>query len=410
MDAVLERCAGLDVHQKTVVACILYGNLESKPKKLVKEFGTTTKELLALQDWLAENECVDVAMESTGVYWKPIWNILESTCRLLLANPQRIKGIPGRKTDTKDAEWIAQLHRCGLIGPSMVLPQHLRDLRDLTRYRVKLVQAASAEKNRIHKMLQDANIKLSTYMTDVFGVSGRCLLQKLMDGEVLEETELRNLVKTKLKSKVPQLMDALNGKLRYHHRKMMRYHWEHITILEAQIAQLEADIQSSLEAYNEEVEWLDSIPGIDQNSAAAIFAEIGPRISEQFQTVEQFTSWAGVSPGNNESAGRKKSSKCLKGNRYLKRALTQAAWANCKSNNRIGDFFRRIRKRRGEKKASVATGHLLVKIIYAMMKERTVYKEIDVQSDTSKERSVEYYLKKLQSLGFSTQVVSTETA
>lgn len=410
MDAVRERCAGLDVHLNTVVVCILYGDLESKPQRVMETFGTTTKELLRLQDWLVEYNCQDVAMESTGVLWKPIWNILESTCHLVLANAKRIKGIPGRKTDAKDAQWIAQLHRCGLVEPSVVLPEHLRDVRDLTRYRVKLVQATTAEKNRIHKMLQDANIKLSSYMTDVFGVSGRLLLQKLMDGEVLEEAELRQLVKSKLKAKVPQLIEALNGRLRFHHRDMIRLHWGHLIFLEDQITKLEAKIDKSLEDYEEEIGLLDSIPGVDRNNAVAIFAEMGPDVCERFPTVEQFTSWAGVSPGNNESAGRKKNAKCLQGNKFIKRSITQAAWANNKSKNRIGDFFRRIRKRRGESKACVATGHLLIKIIYAMMKEKTAYKEIDVQAGTSNEKKLAYYFKQIQNLGIEVQMVSTEAS
>ncbi|MNI32705.1 Transposase IS116/IS110/IS902 family protein [compost metagenome] len=410
MDAVRERCAGLDVHQKSVVACILYGNVESKPKKVMKTFGTTTKELCELQNWLLEYHCKDVAMESTGVYWKPVWNILESSCQLVLANAKRIKGIPGKKTDMNDAHWIAQLHRCGLIQPSVVLPQHMRDVRDLTRYRVKLVQNVAAEKNRIHKMLEDANIKLGSFMSDLFGVSGRLLLEKLMNGEVLNEDELRALVKTKLKSKVPQLIEALHGNLRRHHRQMMRRHWDHIMFLEREIDELEVEIDERLEDYKQEMEWLDSIPGVDRNSAAAIFAEMGPDVSERFPTIEQFSSWSGVSPGNHESAGRKKSSKCPQGNKYLKRAITQAAWANAKSNNRIGEYFRRIRKRRGDLKACVATGHLLLKIIYTMIKEKTEYKEIDVQANTSREKKLEYYLKQLQTFGITVQIIPTEAS
>jgi transposase len=408
MEAIRKCCAGLDVHQKTVVACVIYGELESKPKKRMETFGTTTKELLRLQDWLLEQECYEVAMESTGVYWKPIWNVLESSCQLLLANAKRIKTMPGRKTDIKDAEWIAQLHRSGLIEGSVVLPQHLRDMRDLTRYRVKLIQAAAAEKNRIHKMLQDANMKLSTYMTDVFGVSGRLLLEKLMDGEVLDEVQLGNLVKGKLKPIVGLLIEGLNGKLRLHHREMMREHWEHLLYLESKVARLEERIDSQLEAYKEELGWLDSVPGIDHNSAVAIWAEIGPQVHERFATIEQFTSWSGVAPGNDESAGRRKKTKCLPGNKHLKRALTQAAWANAKSDNRLGAFFRRIRKRRGEQKACVATAHLIIRIIYTMMKNKTEYKEIDVLEDTSKARQVEYYIKRLQSFGVEVHITSTE--
>lgn len=410
MDAVRECCAGLDVHQKTVVACILNGPVDAKPKSEIRTFGTTTRELLRLQDWLTENGCQEVAMESTGVLWKPIWNVLESTCHLVLANARRVKNMPGRKTDTKDAGWIAQLHRCGLIEPSVVLPVHMRDLRDWTRYRLKMVQAITAEKNRIHKMLQDANIKLSSFISDVFGVSGRLLLQKLMDGEVLEENELKSLVKTKLKQKVPELIEALNGKLRLHHRKMMTFHWKHLMYLEEQVEQLEAQIDVELSAYKEEIDWLDSIPGIERNTASAIFAEMGPNIHERFPTEEQFASWAGICPGNKESAGKKQKTKCLQGNKYLKRALTQASWANDKSQNRIGQHFRRIRKRRGDKKACVATAHLILRIIYAMMKFKSEYKEIDVPARTPIEKSLNYYLKQIQDMGFEIQVTAIEAS
>jgi len=410
MDAIRECCAGLDVHNKTVVACILNGPLDHKPKKQIETFGTTTRELLRLQDWLVANQCVAVAMESTGVLWKPIWNVLESTCELVLANARMIKNVPGRKTDANDAQWIAGLHRCGLIQPSVVLPEHLRDLRDWTRYRVKIVQSITAEKNRIHKLLQDGNIKLSSYITDVFGVSGRLLLEQLMNGEVLEEENIRQLVKTKIKKKVPELMDALNGRVRLHHREMMRFHWDHLLYLEKQVEQLEVQIERQLAPYSEEMELLDSIPGIERNTAAAIFAEIGPQVHERFEGEERLTAWAGVSPGNKESAGKKSKTKCLQGNKYLKRALTQAAWANEKSTNRIGQHFRRIRKRRGDKKACVATAHLLVKIIYALMKNRSVYEEKDVQDSTSRERALSYYLKQIQGLGLTDQVTSHEAS
>lgn len=410
MDAIRECCAGMDVHQETVVVCILKGPLDIKPRPQIRTFGTTTKELLQLQDWLAEYDCKEVAMESTGVLWKPIWNVLESTCNLILANPKHIKNLPGRKTDIKDAQWIAQLHRCGLIEASMVPTQNIRDLRDLTRYRRKLVQAITSEKNRIHKILQDGNIKLTTFMSDVFGVSGRALLQKLINGEVLDEPEVRALVKAKLKRKIPQLLDALNGKLRLHHREMMSYHWEHIEYLEKQVEQLEAKIDSCVQDYQNEVGWLDSIPGIDEHTAAAIFAEIGPNVTDYFPTDTQFASWAGICPGNNESAGKKKSTKILQGNKQLKSSLCQAAWANARADNRIGQFYRQVQKRRGEKKAIVATGHLMLRMIYAMMRDKTEYKEIDVHGGTSQEKILKYYLKQIQGMGFEIQINTKEVS
>jgi len=304
MDAIRERCAGLDVHQETVVACVLSGPLEKKPISEVETFGTTTKELLRLQDWLVSRECIEVAMESTGIYWKPVWNILESTCDLTLANPERIKNVPGKKTDINDAVWIAKLHRCGLIEKSFVPTVEIRDLRDLTRYRRKLIQNVTQEKNRIHKILQDANLKLTTYISDIFGVSGRALLDSIVNGEVLDEQEVRSMVKTKLKKKVPELIEALNGRLRKHHRSMINRHLKHMKYLEEEVLDLESNIAQLLQPYQAEIELLDTIPGISQDAAASILAEIGADMTH-FPSEAHLASWAGLSPANHESAGKK---------------------------------------------------------------------------------------------------------
>lgn len=261
MDAILERVAGLDVHQETVVACVLYGPLDRRPKKETKTFGTTVKELLKLQDWLVEHKITDVAMESTGVFWKPVWNIFEGEFTLALANAQRIKNVPGRKTDVSDANWIAKLLRAGLIESSFVPPVEIRDLRDLTRYRRKLLGHATAEKNRIHKILQDANIKISTYVSDVFGVSGRALLESLLNGEKLEVDQVRALVKTTLKKKVPQIVDALNGRIRPHHRDLIQMHYDHLLYIEEKITELESKIDLLVTPYREEKDLLMTIPG-----------------------------------------------------------------------------------------------------------------------------------------------------
>lgn len=305
MDAIRERCAGLDVHQETVVACVLSGTLDKKPNVTIKTFGTTTRELIQLEDWLVHHECTDVAMESTGIFWKPVWNILQGSCKLTLANPQRIKNVPGRKTDVKDAEWIAKLHRCGLIDGSFVPDEEIRDLRDLTRYRRKLIQNATQEKNRVHKILQDANIKLTTFVSDIYGVSGRALLEAVMNGEVLDEQKVRLMVKTRLKNKVPELIQALNGRLRLHHRQMMNRHMEHLKYLEKEIQCIEKDIDQAIQPYMKEINLLDTIPGIDIDAAACIVAELGVDMS-QFPSEAHVASWAGVCPANHESAGKKK--------------------------------------------------------------------------------------------------------
>jgi transposase len=400
LDAILERCAGLDVHQETVVACVMYGSLEKKPKQDIQTFSTTTKGLLELHDWLHQFQCTHVAMESTGVYWKPVWNLLEDSFTLILANAKRIKNVPGRKTDVKDAAWIAQLLRCGLITPSFVPCQELRDLRDLTRYRRKLLGEATRQKNRIHKVLQDANIKLATYVSDLFGVSGRALLESIINGEVLEATQVKEMVKTTLKRKVPQLVDALNGRVRAHHRMMIDMHFEHFLFVEERIKILEDKIDLIVGSYRETEQLLVTIPGIKEDAAAVILAEIGNDMSP-FPTDAHLASWGGVSPGNNESAGKKKSSKITKGNKGLKAVLCQAAWAASKTKGtRLSSFYYRVQKRRGQRKATMATAHLILRIIYHMLKEKVPYEELGEEYLPKPSRKIDYFIKKLEAEGF----------
>ena len=410
MDAILERCAGLDVHQETVVACVLHGSLDRKPKQETQTFSTTTKGLLALHDWLSQHACSHVAMESTGVYWKPVWNILEGDFELILANAHRIKNVPGRKTDVHDAQWIAQLLRCGLIEPSFVPTEDLRDLRDLTRYRRKLLGDATAEKNRIHKILQDANIKLTTYVSDVFGVSGMALLESVVNGEVLTTEQVKGMVFTKLKNKVPQLVEALNGRVRAHHRRMIRMHLDHLQYIEKQIEGLEIDIGKLLNPHQEAIDMLMTIPGVQEDVAASILAEIGDDMSH-FPSDAHLASWAGVSPGNNESAGKKKGTRTAKGNRGLKAVLSQAAWAASKKKNcRIASFFYRIQKRRGQKKATIATAHLILRIAYHVLKERVSYQELGSDYLPNRDRTMSYWIKKLQDQGYTVTLEQSASA
>lgn len=402
MDAILESCAGLDVHQETVVACILTGPLDQKPKKVVKTFSTTTTELLALAKWLEEFNCSQVAMESTGVYWKPVWNILEScSFKQLLANSQRIKNVPGRKTDVKDAEWIAQLLRSGLIEGSFVPPHDIRDLRDLTRYRKKLVQEATQEKNRIHKILQDANIKITTYVSDIFGVSGRCILEALIQGESLTSSKLRNMVFGPIKSKISDLMEALNGNVRPHHRDMIRYSWDHLLYLEKTIERVERQIDECLKPFRNEVELLDTIPGVNQRAASIMIAEFGTDMSV-FPNDSHLSSWSGISPGNNESAGKKKGSKTKRGNKALKGVLCECAWAaSVTRNTRLSATYWRLVKRLGKNKAIVAVAHLILRIAYQILQTRTPYQELGTQFIEDQEKKKEQRLiKALESRGY----------
>lgn len=410
MDAILERCAGLDVHQENVVACVLSGPLDRKPEQEIRTFGTTTKELLALLDWLTEKQCTHVAMESTGVYWKAVWNILEGHFTIILGNAKKIKNVPGRKTDVKDSAWIAGLLRCGLIEPSFVPPVDIRDLRDLTRYRRKLQGQVTAEKNRIHKILQDANVKLTTYVSDLFGKSGLKLLEALVDGEVLDANDVKKLVFASLKKKVPVLIEALNGRMRAHHRFMIGRHLNHMRQVEAHIEALQVEIDRLLKPYRAEIDLLITIPGIQEDAAASILAEMGADMSV-FPSENHLSSWATLCPGNNESAGKKKSSKTNKGNKGLKAVLCQAAWAAAKSKNtRVAAFHSRVLKRRGPKKAAVATAHLLLKICYFLLRDKTTYQELGFDYLPKKEKGLDYWISRIKSMGYSIQIQDTHPA
>ena len=394
-------CAGLDVHQATVVACLLKGPLERKPNIEIREFSTVLSGLLALQDWLSEEECTDVAMESTGVYWKPIFNVLESTCDITLGNARHIKNLPGRKTDIKDARWIAELHRSGLIQKSFIAPQAIRELRDLTRYRKKLKGYETSERNRILKILEDANIKISTYMSDVFGVSGRLMLNALIDGEVIKASDIAELAKRQLRSKIPELTQALNGRVTKHHRDCIKKSLDHLIFLEKQIADIEAEMEHYFAPYQKEIELLDTIPGVGLHVARVILAEIGPDMSV-FPSEAHISSWAGLSPGNNESAGKKKSTRTPKGNKALKTALLEAAWAASKTRTFLGSKFWSMVRRKGNKKAATAIAHKILVIAYHILETGNPYNELGADF-LEKRRSIsteELMIRRLTKLGY----------
>jgi len=401
LDAMRVCCAGLDVHQAMVVACIVKGPLESKSKVEIREFSTVLSGLLALQDWLSEEGCTDVAMESTGVYWKPINNVLESTCDITLGNARHIKNLPGRKTDINDARWIAELHRSGLIRKSFVAPQAIRELRDLTRYRKKLKGTETSERNRILKILEDANIKISTYMTDVFGVSGRLMLNALINGEVIEAAHLAELAKGRLRIKIPELTQALNGRVTKHHRNIIKKSLDHVIFLEQQIAEIESDMEQYFAPYQNEIKLLDTIPGVGLHVARVILAEIGPDMSV-FPSEAHISSWAGLSPGNNVSAGKKKSTRTPKGNEALTTALLEAAWAASKSRTFLGSKFWSMVGRKGKKKAATAIAHKILVIAYHILETGEAYNELGADF-LEKRRSIsteELMVRRLTKLGY----------
>lgn len=305
METLIPRCAGMDVHQETIVVCVITGNTDETPVSEIRTFPTMTRDLFELLIWLESKEITHIAMESTGIYWRPVYNILEGYFDITLANAQHIKNVPGRKTDVTDAEWIAKLLRFGLIEPSFVPSVDLRELRELTRLRKKRVGNLTAEKNRIQKMLETSNIKLGTVISDVFGVSGRNLLERLVDQGYVDADDIEHRVKGSVKKKVPALAESLFGTLTKHQIMIIRNCWEHITFLEKSIAELDQEIEQHLQSYKEEYELVQTIPGVNKVTAASIIAEIGVNM-DQFPTAAHLTSWAGVAPGNNESAGKKK--------------------------------------------------------------------------------------------------------
>jgi transposase len=375
MQILVERGCGLDVHQATVVACLLVVLKNGTVQKQMRTFATTTRELISLREWLLSEGCTHLAMESTGIYWKPIYAILEGAFHIVVANAEQVKKVPGRKTDVKDAEWLADLLCHGLLRSSFVPPQPIRELRDLTRYRRKLVESQATERNRLLKLLESANIKLASVATDVFGVSGRLMLRAMIAGKA-SAREMADLAKGLLRKKIPQLELALEGKLEEHHRFLLQLQLDRLEAAERDLAILERRIQEKLNPYMAQLTLLQEIPGVDWTLAAVIIAELGIDMSV-FPTVTQLTSWAGVCPGNNESAGKRKSCRIPKGNVYLKTALVEAANAAAKAKGTyLRDKFYRLKARRGYKRATVAVAHKILVAIYHMLSRNVSYNDL----------------------------------
>lgn len=368
MQPILKSCCGIDVHKNMIKVSIAKGPLDSPPKFYTRTFSTMTRDLLKLKDWLTENDVEAVAMESTGVYWKPIFNILENDFQVILANPQYLKKVPGKKSDVKDCEWIASLLRCGLIPASFIPQRPIRELRELNRTRRKLVQMMSSEKNRIQKVLEDANIKLASVVSKIDGVSSMTMIQALLDKDRLSKEEIIDMARGKLKSKVDQLVEALNGKVTDHHRFLLKLHLNNIAFLADQVQEIDEQIQKLMIPFQKEESLIQIIPGISKISAKAIISEIGVDMS-QFPSEAHLASWAGICPGNNESAGVKKSGKIRKGNRYLKAILIEVAWAASRTTgSAFSAIYNNIAKRRGKKRALVAVGHQILIAVYRTLK------------------------------------------
>lgn len=401
MDTVYGSCAGLDVHKETVEVNVRRIDEQGGLQSEVRKFRTFTKDLLELSDWLAEQAVTHVAMESTGVFWKPIYNILEGNFKVLLVNARHIKHVPGRKTDVKDCQWIAQLLQHGLLRGSFVPSRELRELRDLTRHRTQLVAEKTRVANRIGKILEDANIKLGSVATDILGVSGRAMLKDMIGGQQ-DPSKLAGHARRRLKNKIPELKLALQGHVSEHHRFMLQLLWDELNQVESLIAKLEERIEQRMALFAEAVERLDEIPGVDRRVAHVIIAEIGVDM-DQYPTDGHLASWAGICPGNNESAGKRKSGRTTKGSRWLRGALVEAAWAASHTKETyLSAQYSRLAPRRGKKRALVAVGHSILVSAYHVLKHHEGYEDLghDYFDQRNQRHLKRYLVKRLENLGF----------
>ena len=402
MQVVHEVCCGLDVHKKSVTACVLWA---FGRRRQTRAFGTFTRELLELGDWLRACGVTHVAMESTGVYWKPVWNLLEGQFEVLLVNAQHIKAVPGRKTDQKDSEWIADLLQHGLLRASFVPPTPIRELRDLTRYRASLAQEINRIANRIQKVLEDANIKLASVATDTLGASGRAMLEAIVNGEQ-DSQRLAEMSRGLLRNKIPELQEALQGRVTAHHRFLLRELLDHLYFVQSKMQRIEQEVAERLGPFQSEVARLCTIPGVDRVTAWGLLAEIGLSM-KQFPDAQHLASWAGLCPGSHESAGKRKSGKIRKGSLWLRRCLCQGAWAvSTKKNNYLSALYRRLAVRRGSKRATIAVAHKLLVIAYYILRDGTCYSDLgaDYFDRLNPEGLRRRLTKRLEGLGFKVTV------
>jgi transposase len=403
MDKVYRRCAGLDVHKESVWACARVDGRES-----VERFGTSSRELLRLGDWLASLGVTVVAMESTGVYWKPVWNLLEGRFQLMLVNARHVKQVPGRKTDVRDCQWLARLLEHGLLKPSLVPDRPQRELRDLCRQRSQLLGDRARVVNRIHKTLEDANVKLASVATDVTGKSGRAILDALVEGELTPE-QMAELVHKRMEAKKPALREALAGRVTDHHRFMLRQLLDQVDHLDRMVESFDARVEEVMSPLGREaVKRLDEVPGFDVRTGQNLVAEVGTDMS-RFPSARHLASWAGLCPGNNESAGKRRGGRTRQANRWLKAALTQAAWAAGRTRRSyFSAQHRRLTTRRGVKRATVAVAHSLLGVVYHLLGDLSKpYVDLGAgyfEAKLTPEQQAEKMVRRLQRLGYAVEL------
>lgn len=406
MDVIVARCAGLDVHKNTVVACVRTPGPGGGRVSTVRRFRTFTASLRELRDWLVAQGVTQVVMEATGVYWKPVWHVLEPVpgLELLLANAHAVKNLPGRKTDVADSQWLAQLCECGLIRASFVPPPVIAQLRDLTRYRKKLIEERSRETQRIQKLLEDAGIKLDSVVSDILGVSARQMLEALIAG-VRDVEALAGLARTRLRSKIPQLRLALEGRFDAHHALMLRMHLEHIDQLSASIVRLDEETDRVIRPFSEQLKHLITIPGVGRRTAEVIIAEAGVDMG-RFATAGHLASWAGMCPGNHESGGKRRSGRARKGNRALRAALCEAAWSAARtSSGYLPAQYRHLMRtfgKKGQTRAVFAVGHSILVIAWHLLANDCDYTDLGQDHFTRRddpEARKRYLIRQLEALG-----------
>lgn len=409
MDVVNPCCCGLDVHKKQVVACLLSPGQNGHAVKEIRTFSTMTDDLLKLADWLAKAGCTHVALESTGVYWKPVYNLLEGQFVILLVNPQHFKQVPGRKSDVRDCEWLATLLRHGLLRASFVPEKPQRELRELTRYRTALIRERTAEVNRLQKTLEGANIKLAAVASDVVGASSREMLAAMVGGET-NPALLAQMAKGRLREKIPLLERALCGRFGPHHRFMVEQQLTHLDELDALVADISKRVAEELRPFEAELQRLETVPGIGRRTAEIITAEVGLDMG-RFPTDKHLGSWAGCAPGQNESAGKQKSGRTRKGSPWLRSALVEAARAAARKKESYSSAqYHRIAGRRGGKRAAMAVGHSMLTAVYHMLKQGTDYSDLGAQYFDERDRKdvVRRCVQRIEKLGYTVQVQLAE--
>jgi transposase len=411
MDVQYQRCAGLDVHKRTVVACVRLTTAAGEVQQEVRTFGTMTADLLALGDWLAGYAVEQVAMESTGVYWRPVFNLLEAQHAVVLVNPRHMRAVPGRKTDVKDAEWLADLLAYGLLQPSFIPPAPVRALRELVGYRRSLVQARTQEINRVHKLLELGNVKLTSVATDVLGKSGRAMLHGLVAGDQDPEA-LAELARGRLRAKMPELRQALEGHLQPHHRLLLRQMLAHLDFLEASLAEVQAEMDRHLVPFEEAVALAQTLPGVGAVAAAGLIAELGLDM-RVFPSHKHLASWAGVCPGNKQSGGKQFQARTRPGRPRLKALLCEVAQAIARtSDNYLAALYHRIARRRGKGRATLAVAHAVLVILYHMLREHKPYTDLgaDYFDRLDTQRLQHRYVQRLEQLGYTVTLTPAPAA